>query len=104
MGQFAKLKFIGTKRRASANANSRLNAIWTDAMAHHTFVVCVSNEAYSASLELRKLYELLADDEAAKHGQVRIIDESGEDYLYPKTCFAPVEVPLRTEKLILRAA
>ena len=73
-------------------------------MAHHTFVVCIRNESYTASLEVRKLYELLPDDEAAKHNQVRIIDESGEDYLYPKSCFAPVEVPLRTEKLILRAA
>ena len=73
-------------------------------MAHHTFVVCISNASYDASLEVRKLYELLPDDEAAKTGQVRVIDESGEDYLYPKSLFAPVELPSQTELLVLRAA
>ncbi|MGH8123743.1 MAG: hypothetical protein ACREPT_13335 [Rudaea sp.] len=73
-------------------------------MTQHTFVVCISNETYSASLEVRKLYEMLPDDEAAKHGQVRIIDESGEDYLYPQSFFAPVELPSQTRLLILKAA
>jgi hypothetical protein len=73
-------------------------------MARHTFVVCINNASYDASLEVRKLYELLPDDEAAKTGQVRIIDESGEDYLYPKSLFAPVELPSQTELLVLRAA
>jgi hypothetical protein len=73
-------------------------------MTHHTFVVCINNASYDASLEVRKLYELLPDDEAAKNGQVRIIDESGEDYLYPKSLFAPVELPSQTELLVLRAA
>jgi hypothetical protein len=73
-------------------------------MTHHTFVVCISNASYDASLEVRKLYELLPDDEAAKTDQVRIIDESGEDYLYPKSLFAPVELPSQTELLVLRAA
>jgi hypothetical protein len=68
------------------------------------FVVCIDNASYQASLEVRKLYEILPDDEAAKHGQVRIIDESGEDYLYPGSLFAPVEVPSATELLLLRAA
>ena len=73
-------------------------------MSNHHFVVCVNNDEYAASLELRKLYELLPDVEAAKHGQVRIIDESGEDYLYPESFFAPVQLPALTEKRILRAA
>ncbi len=73
-------------------------------MAKHTFVVCISNESYSASLEVRKLYEILPDDEAAKHGQGRIIDESGEDYLYPQSFFAPVELPSQTQLLVLKAA
>ena len=45
------------------------------------FVVCVKNKQYGASLELRKLYQLVPDDGAAKHRQLRVIDESGEDYL-----------------------
>ncbi|MDD5033410.1 MAG: hypothetical protein PHE55_01515 [Methylococcaceae bacterium] len=73
-------------------------------MSNHSFVVCVKNDDYAASLELRKLYEVLPDEDAAKHGQVRIIDESGEDYLYPESFFAPVELPILTEELILRAA
>ena len=56
------------------------------------------------SLELRKLYEAIMDDAAEQRGQVRVVDESGEDYLYPKGLFAPVEVPTRTQKLLLQAA
>jgi len=48
------------------------------------FVVCVNNKDYPASLELRKLYQVVADEAAAKHHQLRVIDESGEDYLYPQ--------------------
>ncbi len=73
-------------------------------MSSHSFVVCVNNDDYAASLELRKLYEVLPDEDAVKLGQVRIIDESGEDYLYPESFFAPVELPALTEALILRAA
>ena len=73
-------------------------------MSQHTFVVCIDNASYRASLEVRKLYEMLPDDDAAKHDQVRIVDESGEDYLYPKALFAPVDVPSATESLLLRAA
>jgi hypothetical protein len=50
-------------------------------------VVCISNEGYPASLETRKLYAVIPDAEADKLGMIRVIDESGEDYLYPKTRF-----------------
>lgn len=73
-------------------------------MAHHKFVVCVDNDTYVASLELRKLYEVIADELAEKRGQVRVVDESGDDYLYPQSFFAPVDLPTRTEKLVLQAA
>ena len=73
-------------------------------MSNHYFVVCVNNDDYAASLELRKLYEVLLDEEATKHRQLRIIDESGEDYLYPESFFAPVELPALSEERILRAA
>jgi hypothetical protein len=56
------------------------------------FVVCVENDGYPEALELRKLYRVLPDAKAAKVNFVRIIDESGEDYLYPKTLFAPVKL------------
>ena len=67
----------------------------------HNFLLCVSNEGYKASLELRKLYEKLPDKEAEKHNQVRIIDESGEDYLYPADYFATVRLPAETRNRIM---
>ncbi len=71
---------------------------------HPQFVVCVRNKEYGASLELRKLYQLVPDDEAAKHRQMRVIDESGEDYLYPEDYFVPVRLPQSAGKAVLRAA
>jgi hypothetical protein len=68
------------------------------------FVVCVNNKDYPASLELRKLYQVIADEAAAKHHQIRVIDESGEDYLYPEEYFVPVQLPQAAEKAVLRAA
>ena len=69
------------------------------------FMICVDNRGYESSLEIRKLYEVLSDRMAEKHHQIRVIDESGEDYLYPETYFAPVRLPSVTkEKLDLTAA
>ena len=65
------------------------------------FLICVDNEGYEASLEVRKLYENLPDKEAERHNQVRIIDESGEDYLYPSNFFAPITLPLQTRNRIV---
>lgn len=67
-------------------------------------MVCVYNRGYEASLEIRKIYEVLTDRLAEKHHQVRVIDESGEDYLYPEKYFAPIRLPIVTkEKLELTA-
>jgi hypothetical protein len=68
------------------------------------FAVCVKNDEYPASLEVRKIYELLPDDKAAKHGLVRIIDESGEDYLYPQDFFVPIDIPEAAETVFLKAS
>ncbi len=65
------------------------------------FLLCIDNEGYEASLELRKLYEKKSDKEAESHGQIRIIDESGEDYLYPASYFAPVRLLAETKNKIL---
>ena len=67
-------------------------------------LICVGNRGYRASLEKRKIYVSLTDPEAAKHGQVRVIDESGEDYLYPRSFFLPVTLPHSVRKAILAAA
>ena len=66
--------------------------------------VCVTNTGYEASLERRKIYSLLADSEAKKHKLVRVIDESGEDYLYPDSFFVAVTLPPATRRAVLAAA
>ena len=68
------------------------------------FAVCVKNKNYAAALELRKLYQVVADETAAKLHQIRVIDESGEDYLYPDEYFVPVQLPQSAEKAIRRAS
>ena len=66
-------------------------------------VVCVSNEGYSVSLERRKIYVALRDPVAEKHGLVRVIDESGEDYLYPERYFVALELPRAAAQVFLVA-
>ncbi|TAL12129.1 MAG: hypothetical protein EPO02_02590 [Nitrospirae bacterium] len=74
------------------------------ATAARQFVVCVKNEGYAASLEKRKIYVVLADSAAATHDQIRVIDESGEDYLYPKSFFVSISLPHPVRKAVLTAA
>ena len=68
------------------------------------FVICLQRGEYKVSLELRKLYEVLPDDDAASEGYPRIINESGEDYLYPDNWFAPIELSQAVEESLLAAA
>ena len=67
------------------------------------FVVCVKNEGCE-DLESRKLYKTLPDEDAAVDGYLRVIDESGEDYLYPQDFFVPVELSQSAEEALLSAA
>jgi hypothetical protein len=63
------------------------------------FAVCVDNPKYPASLERWKIYCVLSDRDAARHDQVRVVDESGEDYLYPAAYFQFVELPASLRRL-----
>jgi hypothetical protein len=67
-------------------------------------VVCVDNEGYPASLEKRKIYVALRDPNAETHGLLRIVDESGDDYLYPKALFRSVALSPSVTKAVLAAA
>jgi hypothetical protein len=67
-------------------------------------VVCINNDGYPASLEKRKIYLTLRDATADKHGLIRVVDESGEDYLYPKTFFRSIALPQAVKKAVLAAA
>lgn len=57
------------------------------------FVVCLRNNGYEASLEPRKIYQVLSDKEAESHKMLRVIDETGEDYLFPASLFSPISLP-----------
>jgi len=64
------------------------------------FAICVNNGEYAGTLDLRKVYEVLEDESAAKRQYMRVIDESGEDYLYPSSWFVLVSVPEGVEQLL----
>ncbi|MDQ3322498.1 MAG: hypothetical protein M3525_08740 [Acidobacteriota bacterium] len=67
------------------------------------FVLCIKNNGCE-DLEIRKIYEVLPDENAAKDDYIRIVDESGEDYLYPSNYFYPVELTQNVRETLLRAA
>lgn len=67
-------------------------------------VICVNNSGYEASLERRKLYRCLLDANAKKHKLVRVVDESGEDYLYPESYFLSVTLPPAIRQAVLAVA
>jgi len=68
------------------------------------FVVCINNLDYPASLELHKIYRVLVDKDATEEGDIRIIDESGEDYIYPSSYFVPIQVPQTVEESLRKAS
>ena len=68
------------------------------------FVICIDNSEYPASLEKRKIYESLPDPKAEKHGQIRVIDESGEDYLYPTEYFVDANLSKDVLAAVVEAA
>jgi hypothetical protein len=67
------------------------------------YVICIRNEGYEESLELRKIYESLEDPEAQKDGLLRVVDED-EDYLYPASWFLRIDLPREVEEAILETA
>ncbi|HYM76425.1 MAG TPA: hypothetical protein VE377_10650, partial [Candidatus Dormibacteraeota bacterium] len=66
------------------------------------FVICVDNKGYAASLELRKIYQVIPDKTAPKLRHIRVIEESGEGYLYPEDFFVPVQLPQAVERAVRR--
>ncbi len=68
---------------------------------HQRLVVCVDNADYPAALEKRKIYVAIPDSDADREGLLRVVDESGEDYLYPRDLFRPIELPQALKAAIL---
>lgn len=69
-----------------------------------SFLICITNDGYPASLETRKVYQELPDPDAEAQGLVRVIDESGEDYLFPKSMFLPVDLSGEASAVLLKAS
>ena len=68
------------------------------------FVICIENSDYPASLERRKIYEVLPDKDAEKIEHVRVIDESGDDYLYPASCFIDANLSKEIQDAVSKTA
>lgn len=97
MDASAKPKSTGARRTASDVKSLNAKVTWTKPIKTTKptprFAICVDNSEYPASLELHKIYRVLSDKEAQADGDMRIIDESGEDYLFPADYFIPIELP-----------
>ncbi len=74
------------------------------ARAARRLVICIDNSGYEVSLERRKIYVCIPDARVEKSGYLRVIDESGEDYLYPKESFVTPELSQPVRRAVLQAA
>ena len=96
--------FTGTKLTVSADMSSRSKATSTKSRALRRrpvdFVLCGRNDGYEVSLERRKLYVTIPDPQAAADGLIRVIDESGDDYLFPSEWFVAVQLPVTVRRAL----
>ena len=89
---------VSASRSASGTSTSHKPAVGRKC------AVCVRNEGYEASLERNKIYAVLPDDEAERDGDLRVVDESGEDYLFSADRFVAVEVPSAVRASVLKTS
>jgi hypothetical protein len=102
MAASTRRKSTGTKRTESAGGNTRSSGSSRDVA--RRFVVCLSNVEAPASLEIHKIYPTIHDPGALKLGLLRVVDESGEDYLYPSEHFSEIKLPPKLAKVIATRA
>ena len=97
--------FTGMKRMGSARKSSRQSVTSNrERKPGQRFVVCVRNAGYGASLEQNKIYVAIPDEVAEQRGQLRVVDESGEDYLFSADRFVAIEVPAAVRASLLKAS
>ena len=89
------------RKKSSGSSDEDMKSV--EEQATLGFAFCVDNRDYPVSLELHKLYRILADQKAEAYGMIRVVDESGEDYLYPVEYFFPVRPPKPREVGNVRA-
>lgn len=87
-----------------AKKSSKSNGFSRKKTSGEAFLLCLRNEGHPASLELRKLYPVVRDAAAAKHKLVRIVDESGESYLYPADYFVALRLPTSVKAALSKAS
>jgi len=87
------MKPTALARRTSSSSESSKRADSVTHQPRSRYVLCVRNRGYAASLERRKVYRRLDDARAGRHGLIRVVDESGQDYLYPSSYFVSIAVP-----------
>ena len=106
MVRYIKANSTGMRRMALAEKKSKSNGYSPrkKGPAGTHYVVCVKNEDYPASLELRKIYQLRSDVAAIKLGMLRVVDESGEDYLYPEDHFVAIKLTPSVERALRSAS
>jgi hypothetical protein len=106
MVRYIKAKSTSMRRTALAEKKSKSNGYSSrkKGPAGSHYVVCVKNQDYPASLELRKIYQLRSDVAAIKLGMVRVVDESGEDYLYPEDHFVAIKLTPSVERALRSAS
>jgi hypothetical protein len=92
------------KPMALSRRNSKSNGSSRKQTKGEAFVLCVRNEGYPASLERRKIYSVIRDAAAARHSLMRVIDESGEDYLYPADYFIALRLPANVRLALSEAS
>jgi hypothetical protein len=95
-------RMVLARRKSNASGTSTSRRI--QRARRSQFVVCVRNEGYEVSLERNKIYRIVPDSAAERDGDLRVIDESGEDYLFSADRFVAIEVPARVKTSLLRAA
>ena len=87
------MKRMALERKTSSSSDSSKRIDAAGRQARSRYVLCVKNRGYAASLERRKVYRRLNDARASRHGLIRVVDESGQDYLYPSSYFVSIAVP-----------
>ena len=95
------------RRMASVARNSRSSGTLTDSRSRRRvprgayYVLCINNHGYPSSLDVRKVYVALPDRDAARHAQIRVVDESGDDYLFPRRYFVDLPLPRAVRRALV---
>lgn len=90
---------LAGKKSSEKDTSTRRRSV--PAQQSASFAVCVKNDGYQASLERYKIYRVLRDPSTAAEGDMRVIDESGEDYLYPAAWFVSIQPPAKVKAALL---